>query len=44
MSMYRCAVCGSTHVISDIKKEGYSVSKGFLGTALLGSSRAVMGI
>lgn len=44
MSMYRCAACGSSHVVADTKKEGFSVGKGIAGTALFGSAGAVMGV
>ena len=44
MSLYRCAVCGSSHVARDEKREGYSIAKGVVGTALLGNAGAVMGI
>ena len=40
----RCAACGSKKVVTDISKEGYSVSKGIIGTAILGSAGAVMGV
>ncbi|MCI8446207.1 MAG: hypothetical protein HFH31_01790 [Bacilli bacterium] len=40
----RCAGCGSKNVVIDKKKEGYSISKGIVGTALLGSGGAVMGL
>lgn len=43
MSLYRCAACGSSKVISDEKSEGYSVTKGIVGVALFGTGGAVMG-
>ena len=44
MAMYRCAACGSSHVVVDTKKEGFSVSKAAIGTALFGAGGAAMGI
>lgn len=44
MAMYRCAACGSSHVVVDKKKEGFSVSKAAIGTALFGAGGAAMGI
>ena len=44
MAMYRCAACGSSHVVVDTKKEGFSVSKAVAGTVLFGSVGAVMGV
>lgn len=39
----RCAVCGSTRVVAEIKKEGYNQKKGIIGTALFGIKGAIMG-
>ena len=44
MGMYRCAACGSSHVVVDTKKEGFSVSKAIAGTVLFGTGGAVMGV
>ena len=44
MSMYRCAACGSSHVVVDTKKEGFSVGKAVVGTAVFGAGGAVMGV
>lgn len=40
---FRCAACGSTRIRYDTKKEGYSISKGLLGAALLGTAGALAG-
>lgn len=39
----RCAVCGSKNVVKEFKKEGYDVTKGVVGTALVGISGALAG-
>ena len=44
MALYRCAACGSSHVVGDTKKEEFSVSKAVFGTALFGSLGALMGV
>lgn len=44
MSLVRCAACGSNNIEMDKRKEGYSVKRGFLGTAILGTAGAVMGV
>ena len=43
MSLYRCAVCGSSRVVPETKQEGYNKSKGILGMALFGLGGAVAG-
>lgn len=43
MSLYRCAACGSNKVVTDKKNEGYSITKGVVGTALFGTGGAIMG-
>ena len=40
----RCAQCGSRRVAIDTNKEGFSVGKAVVGTALFGAGGAVMGI
>ena len=44
MGIYRCSKCGSKNVDTDIRKEGYNIKKGFLGTFLFGTGGAVMGL
>lgn len=44
MSTYRCAACGSSRVVVDENKKGFSVKKGIAGTVLFGVAGAVMGI
>ena len=44
MSMYRCAVCGSSHVVVDSKREGFSIGKGIAGTALFGAPGVIAGV
>lgn len=39
----RCAVCGSKNVVKEFKKEGYDITKGVVGTALLGIPGALAG-
>lgn len=39
----RCAVCGSTRITSETKKEGYDVKKGVVGTVLVGVPGALAG-
>lgn len=39
----RCAVCGSTRITIETKKEGYNTKKGLLGMAVFGSSGAILG-
>ena len=43
MSIYRCAVCGSSRVAPETKQEGYNTKKGVLGMALFGIGGAVAG-
>ena len=44
IAIYRCAACGSPRVKADEKHEGYSITKGIVGTAILGSVGAVAGL
>lgn len=44
MAIYRCALCGSSRVAVDTQKEGFSVGKGIVGTALFGPAGALMGV
>ena len=39
----RCAVCGSKNVVKEYKKEGYDVTKGVVGTVLVGLPGALAG-
>lgn len=43
MPMYRCAVCGSSRVTPETKKEGYNKARGAVGMALFGLKGAVAG-
>lgn len=43
MSLYRCAVCGSSKVVAETKQEGYNKKKGIRGLALFGLGGAVAG-
>ena len=43
MSIYRCAVCGSSRVVPETKQEGYNKKQGILGMALFGLGGAVAG-
>lgn len=43
MSIYRCAVCGSSKVVPETKQEGYNKKKGIMGMALFGLGGAVAG-
>ena len=43
MSIYRCAVCGSSRVVPETKQEGYNKKKGIMGMALFGLKGAVAG-
>ena len=42
--LYRCAACGSPRVVADTKAEGYSLSKAFVGTMIIGPVGAVAGV
>ena len=44
MCTYRCAACGSPHVVCEQQKEGYNYVKGAIGTAVLGVGGAVAGV
>lgn len=44
MALYRCAACGSSHVVSDTQSGGYNYKKGLLGSILFGSGGATAGI
>ena len=44
IAIYRCAACGSPRVKADEKREGYSITKGIVGTAIFGNVGAVAGI
>ena len=39
----RCKVCGSKNITREIKKEGYDIKKGVIGTALIGVPGALAG-
>lgn len=39
----RCAICGSKNVVKEFKKEGYDVTKGVVGTVLVGMPGALAG-
>lgn len=39
----RCAICGSTRVVTELKKEGYNKTKGIIGTALFGFIGSIAG-
>ena len=39
----RCAVCGSTRVVTELRKEGYNKTKGIIGTALFGVIASIAG-
>jgi len=39
----RCAICGSKNVVKEFKKEGYDVTKGVVGTVLVGIPGALAG-
>ncbi len=43
MSLYRCAVCGSSNVVPETKQEGYNKKKGIMGMAMFGLGGAVAG-
>ncbi len=43
MSIYRCAVCGSSRVVPETKQEGYNKKQGILGMAVFGLGGAVAG-
>ena len=44
MSMYLCAACGSSRVVSEKKKEGYHLKKGLIGTLFMGNVGALAGV
>lgn len=44
MSVYRCAACGSSRVITSSENSGYSYSKGLLGSLIFGSGGAAAGV
>ena len=39
----RCAVCGSTRIVTEKRKEGYNLKKGIIGSVLLGGIGAIAG-
>ena len=39
----RCAVCGSTRIVTETRKEGYNLKKGIVGSVLFGGMGAVAG-
>lgn len=39
----RCAVCGSTKIVTETKKEGYNLKKGIVGSVLFGGIGAIAG-
>ena len=41
--IYWCAACGNPDIIIESAKEGYSISKGLVGAAILGSAGAAAG-
>lgn len=41
MDLYRCAVCGSTRIVTEVRNEGYNTKKGVIGTALFGAIGAL---
>lgn len=43
MSIYRCAVCGSSRVVPETKQEGYNKKQGIFGMAVFGLGGAVAG-
>lgn len=43
MDLYRCAVCGSTRIVTEVRNEGYNTKKGVIGTALFGAIGALAG-
>lgn len=43
MAMYRCAMCGSTKIEPEVKKEGYNKKKGVRGVILFGAVGALAG-
>ena len=43
MSIYRCAMCGSTKIVPETKQEGYNKKKGILGAVLFGGIGALAG-
>jgi hypothetical protein len=44
MSLYRCAVCGSSKVTVESRQEGYNKKKGVIGTVLFGTAGAIAGV
>lgn len=43
MSLYRCAVCGSSKIVPETKQEGYNTKKGVIGAVLFGGIGALAG-
>lgn len=43
MSLYRCAMCGSTKIVLETKQEGYNKKKGIWGAVLFGGIGALAG-
>ncbi len=43
MSLYRCAICGSSRIVSEQKQEGYNMKKGIIGSVLFGRIGALAG-
>lgn len=43
MSLYRCAVCGSSKIVLETKQEGYDTKKGIWGAVLFGGIGALAG-
>ena len=41
MSLYRCAMCGSTKIVLETKQEGYNKKKGIWGAVLFGGIGAL---
>ena len=39
----RCAVCGSTRIVTETRKEGYNLKKGIVGSVLFGGIGAIAG-
>lgn len=39
----RCAVCGSTRIVTETRKEGYNLKKGIVGSVLFGGMGAIAG-
>lgn len=43
MSLYRCAMCGSSKIVLETKQEGYDTKKGIWGAVLFGGIGALAG-